>query len=136
MKSSGVLPDTCAWIDYFRPESTPLAQNLEQSLATDAVFCCGPVLYELVQGVRSESERQALISSLGVLPFLETTAAIWIKGGQLSAALRKSGKTIPLSDILIASLAIEHHLAVLTVDEHFYNIPGDIVKKVQSIGEK
>jgi predicted nucleic acid-binding protein len=55
------------------------------------------------------------------------TEALWVKAGQLSAALRKTGKTIPLSDILIATLAIEHSLAVMTVDEHFRLIPGVLV---------
>jgi predicted nucleic acid-binding protein len=32
-----------------------------------------------------------------------------------------------LSDILIAALAIEHSLAVMTVDEHFRIVPGVLI---------
>lgn len=124
MKNKGFLPDTCAWIDYFRPGTSILGRFLDQALATEAVYICGPVLYELVQGVRSEKEQAMLNNALGALPFLEMTAALWIKAGQLSVFLRKEGKTIPFSDILIATLAIENNLAVLTVDEHFQDIPG------------
>ena len=53
--------------------------------------------------------------------------ALWIKAGERSAALRKAGKTIPLSDILIATLAIEHSLAIMTADEHFRIIPGVLI---------
>ena len=124
MKSKGVLPDTCAWIDYFRPGTTPLGQALENALKSEAVFICGPVIYELVQGVRSEKEQTLLKSALNALPFLEMNETLWIKAGRLSANLRKEGKTIPFSDVLIAVLSIEKNLAVMTVDEHFRDIPG------------
>lgn len=123
MKNKGILPDTCAWIDYFRPGGNALGQHLERALSSDTVYACGPVLYELVQGARSEKERASLTGALGALPYLEMTEALWIKAGQLSTTLRKRGKTVPLSDILIATLAIEHDLAIMTVDEHFHDIP-------------
>ncbi len=124
MKDSGILPDTCAWIDYFRPGATSLGTRLEEAINATAVYACGPVLYELVQGARSEKERAELTDALSALPFLEMTEALWVTAGQLSASLRKAGKTIPFSDILIAALALENNLAVMTVDEHFYTIPG------------
>lgn len=124
MKSKGVLPDTCAWIDYFRPGTAPLGQALAKALTAEAVFVCGPVIYELVQGVRSEKEQALLKSVLNALPFLEMNEALWIKAGRLYANLRKEGKTIPFSDILIAVLAMDNNLAVMTVDEHFRDLPG------------
>ena len=124
MKSKSILPDTCAWIVYFRPGTTPLGQALEKALTAEAVFVCGPVIYELVQGVRSEKEQALLRSVLNALPFLEMNEALWIRAGRLSAALRKKGNIIPFSDVIIAVLAMEHHLAVMTVDEHFHDIPG------------
>ena len=124
MKDRGILPDTCAWIDYFRPGGNALGQLVERAIASDSVYTCGPVLYELVQGAKSEKEQAVLTNALGALPFLEMTEALWIKAGQLSATLRKTGKTIPFSDILIATLALENNLTVMTVDEHFRIIPG------------
>jgi predicted nucleic acid-binding protein len=127
LKNKGILPDTCAWIDYLRPGGSALGQLMERAIASDSVYACGPVLCELLQGARSEKEKASLTSALGALPYLEMTEGLWIKAGQLSAVLRKTGKTIPLSDILIATLAIEHSLAVMTVDEHFRLIPGVVV---------
>ena len=124
MKNKGILPDTCAWIDYFRPGENVLGPLVKRAIASDPVYACGPVLYELLQGVRSEKEQVSLTSALGALPYLEMTEALWIKAGQLSTTLRKTGKTVPLSDILIATLAIEHSLSVMTVDEHFRLISG------------
>ena len=124
MKDSGILPDTCAWIDYFRPGATSLGARLERAIDSTAVYACGPVLYELVQGARSEEEQKELTHALSALPFLEMTEVLWVKAGQLSASLRKAGRTIPFSDTLIATLALENNLTVMTVDEHFRTIPG------------
>ncbi len=124
MKDRGILPDTCAWIDYFRPGATSLGVRLEEALDATTVYACGPVLYELVQGARSEKEREELTNALSALPFLEMTEALWVKAGQLSASLRKAGRTIPFSDTLIATLALENNLTVMTVDEHYRTIPG------------
>ncbi len=128
MKNKGILPDTCAWIEYLRPAEGILGQYLVKALAGESVYICGPVLYELIQGLRSEKELNLLIGALGALPHIEMNAGLWVKAGQLSASLRKAGKTIPFSDILIAALAIEYNLTVLTQDEHFQSIPGLLVQ--------
>jgi predicted nucleic acid-binding protein len=55
--------------------------------------------------------------------YLETNKDLWKKAGELSSTLRRRGKTIPFSDILIATLALENNLSLLTRDEHFKLIP-------------
>jgi len=52
------------------------------------------------------------------------TPLLWQKAGELSAFLKKEGKNLPLSDIFIAALAIEHNLQIFTLDKHFEQIPG------------
>ena len=84
-----------------------------------------------MQGARSEKEQAELTNALSALPFLEMTEALWVKAGRLSASLRKAGKTIPFSDILIATLALENNLAVMTVDEHFRTIPGLTIDPIE-----
>jgi tRNA(fMet)-specific endonuclease VapC len=44
--------------------------------------------------------------------------------GEIKAALRKSGRMIPLNDIWIAAHAIETGSQLITYDTHFRNIPG------------
>jgi predicted nucleic acid-binding protein len=124
MAPNRILPDTCAWIDFFRGNQTPLADSLAQSLLRDEVVTCGMVLCELLQGVKKPADEQLALNALQALPHLEMNRELWISVGQLSAALRTSGQTLPLSDIIIATLAMNHACAVLTVDRHFAEIPG------------
>jgi len=124
MNRSRILPDTCAWIDFFKGTPSALARLLDEALRGDAaVFVCGPVIYELIQGVRSEKEETILLSAVEGLERPEMTETTWVRAGRLSASLRKKGVTLPYSDILIAAIALENDLTILTVDKHFAQIP-------------
>lgn len=128
MKTDRVLADTCAWIDFFNARRTPLAVALEQFLLQGEVFTCGIVKYELVQGVKSSAEEKTLLHALQAVSHLEMDESLWVAAGRLSANLRKKGVTIPFSDIIIAVLALENDLTVLTVDRHFEQVAGVKVK--------
>lgn len=130
MALNRILPDTCAWIDFFKGNQTPLADSLGQSLLQNEVVTCGVVLCELLQGVKKPGEEKLAMNALQALPHLEMNRELWISAGKLSATLRKSGHTLPLSDIIIATLAMNHTCSVLTVDRHFAEIPGLKLVKV------
>ena len=70
------------------------------------VVTCGVVLYELVQGIKHPAEEAALLNAFSAVPILELSTELWIEAGGLSAKLRTQGHTLPLSDLLIAVLAI------------------------------
>ncbi len=122
--ANSLLPDTCAWIDFFNARPTRLAEKLEERLIQGEVATCGVVLFELIQGIRSVREETLVLNAFQALPHLELTAGVWVRAGRLSFSLRKKGRTLPLSDIMIATLALEHKLSVLTMDRHFDVIPG------------
>ena len=122
--ASNILPDTCAWIDFFRGSPTHQAELVNAAIIQGEVVTCGVVLYELLQGIRNPAEEQKVLAAFQCIPHLEMTAKLWITAGQLSSNLRSSGHTIPMSDIVIAILAVEHGSSVLTVDRHFADIPG------------
>jgi predicted nucleic acid-binding protein len=124
-----ILPDTSAWIDFFRGKPSGMAENVEAALVQGEVVTCGVVLFELLQGIKSPREEAQVLSAFQAIPHLEMTGALWIKAGQLSSQLRKKGYTLPLSDIIIATLALEHTYSLLTVDRHFDAIPGLTVIK-------
>lgn len=124
MPAVKILPDTCAWIDFFRGAQTSLATSLEQSLVRGTVVTCGIILFELTQGVKNAKEENALTNAFQAIPFLDLSRALWIEAGRLSASLRAKGYNLPLSDVLISVLAKEHNATVLTVDKHFSLVPG------------
>ena len=124
MPPSRLLPDTCAWIDFLRGKQTPLAASLEQSLLNSEVMTCGVVLFELLQGIKSPREESLVQNALLALPHLEMSRDLWIKAEKLSSRLRTKGHILPLSDIIIATFALDYNCAVLTIDRHFESVPG------------
>lgn len=119
-----ILPDTCAWIDFFRGKPSLMAEKVEAALVQGEVVTCGVVLFELLQGIKNPVEEKLVLSAFKAIPHLEMTEQIWIKVGRLSSQLRKKGHTLPLSDIIIAALALDNNCSLLTVDRHSDVIPG------------
>ncbi len=121
-----ILADTSIWIEFFRPDTA--AGNLLETLLTEnSVVTCGIVLFELMQGVKSDKEKAAIMDALSGLPYREMNEQLWLRSAELSSSLKKKGVTLPLSDIFIAAIAIEHNLSVFTLDKHFEQIPGVLI---------
>jgi predicted nucleic acid-binding protein len=77
-----------------------------------------------LQGCRTPEESGRILAQVTALRFLESDFSAWRRTGELSASLRSVGATLPLSDVLIAALALEHNCQVFTLDPHFEKIPG------------
>lgn len=118
-----ILVDTSVWIKFFKAGSEA-GDTLAALLAKNTACTCGIVLFELTQGIKSETEKAAILSMLSELPYFEMTAALWQEAAGLSQSLKKKGLTLPLSDIFIASIAIAHNLSIFTLDKHFEQMSG------------
>ena len=119
-----VIADTSVWIPFFNRQHSREKAALDLLIDADDVALVGVVLAELLQGCRTPSERETLSEALSALPYLEVTASTWIRTGDLSAQLLRKGVTLPLSDLLIAALALEHGCHVYSLDAHFKKIPA------------
>ena len=116
---SEYLVDTCLWVEFLRGEKTAIKKRLEKLLDENRAVVAGIILAELLTGIANEKEQRFLEECFLGMPFLEATREVSSAAGKMGAALRKKGITMPLSDLLIAALAKEHGLTVLTLDNHF-----------------
>lgn len=121
---TGVVVDTTVWIDFFRGRNEPVCQHLRQLIRYEDAVLVGIVMAEVLQGIRSSSERRQVEEHFAALPYLEASWNSWRSSADLARALRSEGRTIPLSDLLLAAMAIEHNLSVYSTDSHFNHIPG------------
>jgi predicted nucleic acid-binding protein len=129
MSAETILPDTCAWIDYFNGRDTTMTRSLAHALTTCEIVTCGVVIFELFQGIRSNKEYDLLRNAFSSLRYIEMDRSLWLSAAQIAASLRKKGVTLPSSDIQIASLALQHNLIILTVDQHFRHVPDLVMKE-------
>ena len=121
---AGVIVDTSAWIDYFRGRDSRERAMVRRLIQSGEAVIVGIVYAELLRETRSESEVSNLEADLDALPFLDTDRNSWKQTGELMSELQKQGNAIPFQDAVIAALALQHDMPVLTRDQHFSRVDG------------
>lgn len=119
-----VLVDTSAWVDFFAERATRATRQLEILIGDDAgVFSTGLIVQELLSGVKNPKQRKLLRSEMDKCAFIMPTLETHVEAAGIYDTCRKRGKTIrsPI-DCLIAALAMEYELAVLSGDRDFRTI--------------
>jgi predicted nucleic acid-binding protein len=120
--NTGIIVDTCVWIEFFREPESELTLRLKGLLRERKVIMVGMVMAEILQGVKAPKEANLVKQSLEKLPYLEITRGIWEAAGEMSASLRGTGVVIPLSDLTIAAVALSGDHEIFTIDPHFYKV--------------
>ena len=117
------LIDTSAWILGLKRNSSNQIKNiLTEILDKDQSATTGIIILELLQGTKTKKEYEEIFSDLSALHYFEENKEIWKKASLLGFDLRRKGKTIPSTDLLIASIALHHDLTLLHADNHFEQI--------------
>lgn len=119
-----VIADTSVWIPFFNRPDSAEKQTIDALIDADRLTLVGVVMAELLAGCRTPKEANTIFTQLSGLRFLETGCLTWKRTGELSSTLWRKGITLPLSDLIIAVLAMEHDCRVFTLDPHFKKIPG------------
>ena len=94
-------------------------RRVEELLVAAEAAWCAPVRLELWRGVGTEKEARVLREYEQVLPEFAVNDEIWEQACALAHRCRRSGKTAPFADILIAACARHHEVEVAHDDAHF-----------------
>ncbi|MBS4021853.1 MAG: PIN domain-containing protein [Dethiobacter sp.] len=117
-----IFVDTSIWIEYFKNQPE-IADKIDKGLLSEIIYMVGPVISEILQGAKTESDFESLNNSIDGVPFIETDFADWRLAGELSFKLRRKGLTIPITDCLIAAISINNEAFIYSLDQHFKQIP-------------
>lgn len=120
--NSKIMVDTSIWIQYFRGKLGQNEELIERGLNQNFICVTGPIVAELLQGVKSAKEYGMLGQCIDAIPYVNCEYGDWVKAGEIAFGLRKKGITIPLSDIIIAAVALRIDARVYTRDRHFEKI--------------
>ena len=80
---------------------------------------CGITRAEVLHGVRNPADQARFLAMLNGLPRVAIPEPLWDEVGLNLAALRAAGLNLPLSDVVIASVAISLDLELWARDQHF-----------------
>ena len=112
-----VLIDTSGWICFFsRRGYEEMKKRISILLDEDGVAIAGPILIELVQGTRSEEEKEKSNGYVKGLHWLRVTDDHWHQSADFAFKLRRKGITSSAIDVLIATLAMEYQCSLLHKD--------------------
>lgn len=117
------MVDTSVWIEYFKNKEE-ISSIVDDLIDKDLICVTGPVIAELIQGVKTEKELKLLNMYIDAIPYEPCKNDDWVNAGVISYNLRKKGMTIPLTDMLIAAVSIRCGARIFTFDRHFDSIPG------------
>jgi predicted nucleic acid-binding protein len=119
-----ILVDTSVWIRWDRDKDLPEAQELNRLIDEDEVATTGLVIAEVLQGTRSDAHFQRMKLDMEGLHYFEADQEAWQRAAEMSFKLRRVGRATPLSDLIVAAVALENDLEVYAVDEHFTRVAG------------
>lgn len=114
-----IIIDTCIWIPFFNRPASIEKRSVDDLLDEDRAAITGPILAEILQGFRRSEQADWIASSLRGLHFLEPEWDDWRTAARLGSDLTSRGHRLPLTDLLIASLAVRFECAIYTSDPHF-----------------
>ena len=121
------LIDTNAWIFYLKRSGSPVEARL-QSTPAGEVAVCSVVWAELLHGARKYGNRQdrverveRTLAPFHSLPFDDAAARHY---ADLRDVLEARGEVIGPNDLLIAAIARNHGLTLVTNNLEFHRVPG------------
>lgn len=116
-----VLVDTSIWIHFFKHKEGKIVDNIVSLLQNDAIYICPPILQEILQGAKSETEYNKLKNYFTILRKVKVDSyQDAIEASNIFFELRKSGITIRKSyDCLIAYYALKENLLLYHADADF-----------------
>jgi predicted nucleic acid-binding protein len=96
------------------------AAEMAQGLLREGkAYIAGPIATELIRGSRGAKELSALEELFSLVGWFELTNTTYKQAGRIGNAMARTGQTLATIDLVLAQIAIENHVPILTLDKHF-----------------
>lgn len=116
-----IIVDTTVWVDYLRGTPSPHAEWLESNLAVERFGLTDLILCEVLQGVRTDIQFDAVQAELLRFEVQETgTIELAVEAAASYRRLRAAGRTVRRTiDCLIATFCLVEGHALLHNDRDY-----------------
>ena len=114
-----MLVDTSAWIEFFRTPTSPVGDVVMALLRQARACYTGLIVVELYRGAKGHRELDSLDQLFGTIESLHVSEEAYRAAGRLCAQFARRGITVGTVDAMIATVAVEHDCALLSLDRHF-----------------
>lgn len=117
-----VLVDSSIYIHLFRGGFDPVTALATRFEAAELVTC-DVVRCEVLRGIVRPNVRADLTSFFDLLVHVTMDYQAWRETEELAWRLDRSGKVLPLTDLIIAICAQRAEAEIVTLDRHFKMVP-------------
>jgi tRNA(fMet)-specific endonuclease VapC len=117
-----ILVDTSAWIEFFRKKESSVSSRLREYLKLNQACYTGPIAVELYQGAKTSKEVEVIDQLLQAIHYIEITRSHYHHAGQISHKAARSGNIFSTVDLILAAVAHDERLNLLSLDTHFKQI--------------
>ena len=122
-----LLVDTSVWSRFLRRRKTNemdlYVVRLQKYLKNqDCIHLIGPILQELLDGVKEQNQFDLLRDYLSPFPLIELARDDFIEASQLRNHCRTRGVQASPTDFLICAACIRRNYPLLTADNDFKHI--------------
>ena len=116
-----VLVDTCVWSKVLRADKPDLvlSKTLRDLILDNRVVLIGPIIQEILSGVRSKKEFLDLKEHFSAFDALLLTQEVYVKAAEYFNICKMHGINGGHTDFLICSAVVHYGGALLTVDNDF-----------------
>ncbi len=83
-----LIVDTSIWIEYFR-ENPEIVEILDEKLDGGKAFIVGPVITELLHGVKTKKEYDTLLNCIDAVPYYQSDIFDWKTAGNIDSLYEK-----------------------------------------------
>lgn len=121
-EAATVLVDSSMFIQLMRERKDPAYELSSRAQRMD-LATCGMVQLEVLRGMRVPRLRDALRKFMSVMRYAAADFRMWDAATDIAWCLDRKGISLPAQDLVIAACARRLDAAVLTLDNHFYDVP-------------
>lgn len=132
-----ILPDTSAWVEFFRGSGSDIHLAMLRALGEDRdIVTTGVVVMELLAGEPSDVDAEKTRSMLMEYPVVPAHGMRdFEEAARIYRACRAAGRTVrQLTDCLIAVAAMKADAAVLHLDRDFDVIARHTDLRIEPVG--
>ena len=118
-----IVADSSALIEFYRRGGAPAVQAaVAAAIAADSLAVNGIIHVEVVGFATDEREQRALLDGFDAFHWLELGREQFDLAASIGFDLRRRGRTVPATDLIIAASAIHANAELIHVDDHFDEI--------------
>jgi predicted nucleic acid-binding protein len=119
-----VFVDTCIWASFFTRPSSREKLAVDDLLTQDRVALVGPVVAEVLRGFRRQEQADWAGSRLRLAHYVTAEWDDWRQAAHLGREQARLGRDLPITDLVLAAVALRLDAYVYTTDPHFDGIDG------------